>query len=154
MDFTAYTMEYAPLWTGEPGITCVPMEEKYFPEYRAMYNACFYDIRYALGIQPYNVLESFEQLGDKLPDIRLLFDGGRLVGSVACYGHEIDDLVVHPAFRRRGYGRALLLWAMHNIRKSTSDPITLHVAEWNGGAVSLYKSMGFEITEIHRIERN
>ena len=77
MDFTAYTMEYAPLWTGEPGITCVPMEERYFPEYKAMYNACFYDMRYALGIQPYNVLESFEQLGDKLPDIRLLETGIR-----------------------------------------------------------------------------
>ena len=80
--------------------------------------------------------------------IHLLLNGeGDIIGSVACRGNEIDDLFVSQKYRGRGYGKALLLWAMNHIRLHSRESITLHVAEWNGAAVKLYISAGFEIAK-------
>ena len=80
--------------------------------------------------------------------IHLLLNGeGDIIGSVACRGNEIDDLFVSQKYRGRGYGKALLLWAMNHIRLHSRESITLHVAEWNSAAVKLYISAGFEIAK-------
>lgn len=44
-----------------------------------------------------------------------------LIGSVACYGNEIDDLFVVGAYRHKGYGKQLLIWAMDHIASSGSQ---------------------------------
>lgn len=40
---------------------------------------------------------------------------------------------------------------MNNIRQSSNEPISLHVAKWNEKAVRLYKRMGFDITNVEKI---
>lgn len=52
-----------------------------------------------------------------------------IIGSIACYGNEIDDLIVNKKFQHKGYGKQLLLWGMQCIRKKNTEPIVLHVAE-------------------------
>ena len=74
-----------------------------------------------------------------------------IIGSVACYGNEIDDLIVNKAFRHRGYGKQLLLWGMQHIREKSNEPITLHVAEWNNNALTLYQKVGFEIVNVEKV---
>ena len=74
-----------------------------------------------------------------------------IIGSVACYGNEIDDLIVNKKYRKKGYGKQLLLWGMQQIRKKNTVPITLHVAEWNQDALRLYKSAGFEVVSSERV---
>ena len=70
-----------------------------------------------------------------------------LFGSVACYGNEIDDLFVVGAYRQKGYGKQLLIWAMDHIASSGYDELILHVAEWNRSAVKLYMNEGFRIVK-------
>ena len=74
-----------------------------------------------------------------------------IIGSVACYGNEIDDLIVNKKYQHKGYGRQLLLWGMNHIRVKNDEPILLHVAEWNQDALRLYQNTGFEITNTERI---
>ena len=153
MEITAYEMKYKNAQTPKGDIVCIPFEAAFFQEYKQIYNECFYEMRKALDIQPYNFLNAYEQIADKIQDIYLLTEQGEIIGSVACYGNEIDDLIVNPKFQLRGYGKQLLLWAMQHIRERSDEPITLHVAQWNHGALMLYKKVGFEVTKQMRIWR-
>ncbi|MDE6302714.1 MAG: GNAT family N-acetyltransferase [Clostridia bacterium] len=138
---------------GDIRIKCVPFQERFFEEYKRIYNECFYEMRKCLDIKPYCFLSDYAQIKDKCKDIFLLIDNDILVGSVACYGNEIDDLFVAKQFQRQGIGRQLLLWGMKYIRDKNDCPIHLHVAAWNKNAVELYKSVGFTITNTEIIKK-
>lgn len=151
IEIIAYEMKYGKMLVEQSGIVCIPFEIQYFDEYKRIYNECFYDMRKALEIEPYNFLNDFEQIREKVNDIYLLTKDGEIVGSVACYGNEVDDLVVNKKYQQKGYGKQLLLWGMQQIRKRNDDPITLHVAEWNKNALELYKKVGFEVVSSERV---
>ena len=108
-------------------------------------------MRKALEIEPYNFLKDDAQICEKTKDIYLLLEAGEIIGSVACCGNEIDDMIVNKKFQRKGYGKQLLLWAMQRIRKRNNEPIVLHVAEWNQNALALYRNVGFEISNIEKV---
>lgn len=62
---------------------------------------------------------------------------------------ELDDLYLFPPYRNRGIGSEI-------IRKCVAEtdlPIFLYVFVRNAGAVSLYKKLGFHITETVRETR-
>ena len=151
MEITAYEMKYVHDCVEKSGIVCIPFEEAFFQEYMSIYNECFYEMRKALDIQPYHFLNTYNQIADKAKDIYLLIGQGEIIGSVACYGNEIDDLIVSRKFQRKGYGKQLLLWGMQHIRERSNDPITLHVAQWNNGALMLYRHVGFEVANVETI---
>lgn len=151
MEVIAYEMNYDKASVEQSAVTCIPFEMQYFEQYKSIYNECFYDMRKALEIEPYNFLNDFGQIREKADDIYLLMKDGEIIGSVACYGNEIDDLIVNKKFQKRGYGKQLLLWGMQQIRKKNADPITLHVAEWNRNALRLYKKVGFEVIHCERV---
>ena len=153
MTFTVYEMIHRGYLTEASQIICVPFEERYFQNYMAIYNACFYDMRKALEIKPYEFLHSYEQIREKTKDIYVLLEEDEIIGSVVCYGNEADDLIVNPRFQRRGYGKQLLLWEMEHIRRSGYDEISLHVAEWNQNALQMYQRAGFEICKTETIMR-
>lgn len=153
MAIIAYEMKYAHDYIEKSGIVCIPFDEAFFQEYKRIYNECFYEMRKALDIQPYNFLNAYEQIAGKIQDIYLLTERGEIIGSVACYGNEIDDLIVNPKFQHKGYGKQLLLWAMQHIRERSNEPITLHVAQWNHDALMLYKKVGFEVAAQIRVAR-
>ena len=151
MEVIVHEMSYAHEMIEKTSIHCVSFTKSMFEEYKSIYNACFYDMRKALEIEPYDYLHDFEQISEKANNIYVLFQGNELIGSVACYGNEVDDLIVNPRFQRCGYGRHLLLWGMRKIRETTSGPIVLHVAAWNEKAIALYRSTGFEIVSTKRV---
>ena len=151
MEIIAYEMKYGNAGVEKSDIVCIPFEASFFQEYMSIYNECFYEMRKALDIQPYHFLNSYNQIADKVKDIYLLIYQGEIVGSVACYGNEIDDLIVNKKFQRRGYGKQLLLWGMQHIRENSNEPITLHVAKWNNNALMLYKKVGFEIANVEKV---
>ena len=153
MEMIAYEMEYTNALVEKTDIVCIPFEASLFQEYKRIYNECFYEMRKALDIQPYHFLHDYKQIADKVQDIYLLVDQGEIVGSVACYGNEIDDLIVNPKYQHKGYGKQLLLWAMQHIRERSNGPITLHVAGWNRHALMLYKSVGFKIAKQISVSR-
>ena len=151
VEVIAYEMNYDKASVEQSAVTCIPFEMQYFEQYKSIYNECFYDMRKALEIEPYNFLNDYGQIKEKADDIYLLMKDSEIIGSVACYGNEIDDLIVNKKFQKRGYGKQLLLWGMQQIRKKNADPITLHVAEWNRNALRLYKSVGFEVVSSEKV---
>lgn len=151
MEIIAYEMQYVNDGGEKSNIVCIPFEMEFFEDYMRIYNECFYEMRKSLDIQPYNFLNDYKQIVDKLKDIYLLINQGEIIGSIACYGNEIDDLIVNKKFQHKGYGKQLLLWGMQHIREKSNEPITLHVAEWNNNALTLYQKVGFEIVNVEKV---
>ena len=59
--------------------------------------------------------------------------------------HEIDvhNLAVHPAYRRRGIGKALLEKVIDEARRQGLTRVTLEVRKSNVVAQKMYQSLGF-----------
>lgn len=141
---TAYRMEYLHPVDEKPTIEMIPYSSKFREEYKRVYNECFREMREALDIEPYDFIQDDSFFESGMDNVYLLTDNKALIGSVAINGGEIDDLIVSREYQRHGFGRQILLWALEHIR---SENVTLHVAEWNKKAVSLYKKTGFEIVD-------
>lgn len=150
-EIIAYEMQLNKSKVDAPNILCIPFQKQYFERYKRIYNECFYEMRKALDIEPYHFLHDYEQIVDKVGDIYLLVDKEEIIGSVACYGNEIDDLVVNQKYQQQGYGKQLLLWTIQYIRERSNEPITLHVAAWNQKALMLYEKCGFEIVKAEKV---
>ena len=150
--FYAYEMIYDKTEVPESNIECIGFDKTYIKEYMASYNAAFYPMRKALDIEPFNWYSEESAVLEKADDTYLLIKDGNLIGAVACYGNEIDDLFVKASEQGKGYGRELLLWGMNHIREKNDEPITLHVAAWNQGACSLYQSIGFVVRNKEKIK--
>jgi len=151
IDFDAYTMEYdGGLVNSE--ILLKQYADCYFEEYKKIYEDCFYEMRSALEIQPTNACDSREELLKKSNDIFIYEKDGSIIGSVAIYGNEIDDLIVAKEFQRNGYGQLLLDFALSRMQKNSVSPILLHVADWNKSAINLYLKNDFKIAETEHIK--
>jgi len=150
MDVVAYTMKYEGKQIYSD-LELVPFEEKYYNEYRDIYHECFYEMRKALELQPYNTCDSLEQLLAKKNDVFLLILKNKLIGSVAIYGNEIDDLIVAPQFQNKGYGKQLLEFAINLLQTRKAESIVLGVAEWNQKAILLYKNNEFVVSKIETV---
>lgn len=151
MEIIAYEMQFSSKIIQESDIILEVFSDDFYSEYEKIYNQCFFDMRKSLNVEPYNFYSSIEQLDNKKQNIYILWEGNTLIGSVACYGNEIDDLIVNKAYQNKGIGRKLLLWAIEHIRSNNDEPIVLHVAKWNEKALKLYLDNGFEISKIEKI---
>ena len=149
--FFAYEMQYIGKETTNYEVQMLPFCKKYYSQYESIYNECFYEMREALDIKPYNFYSDIQQINGRESNIFMLIDNETIIGGVGCYDTEIDDLIVNKKFQNRGYGKLLLLWAIHHIRTYTDEPITIHVAEWNQNAIKLYMKNGFVITKKEKI---
>lgn len=149
--FVVYEMRRSCKDIPETQVECIPFDEKYLGQYKALYNAAFRPMREALDIKPYDWYSDDRAILSKAHEINLLTDGDELIGSVSLIGNEIDDLFVSDSFRRKGYGRKILIWAMDQLASRGVEEFVMHVAEWNAGAVKLYLDEGFEIAKKDQI---
>ena len=108
-------------------------------------------MRKALEVEPINFYDAYSQVKDKINDIFLYLQHGKIIGAVSCYGNELDDLIVEKSFQGQGIGQKLLLWGMNHIKERGYEEIILHVAEWNQNAVKLYLKNGFRIKKKERV---
>jgi len=145
-----YKMQYAGNII-ESDMKLIPFENRFYPIYEPIYNECFYEMRKALHVKPFNCYHSIEQLQGKESNIFLLLNNNDLIGSVACIKNEIDDLIVNKKYQGLGYGKKLLMFAISHIQKQGNKPITLHVAKWNKNAICLYEKCGFECIQVEEI---
>lgn len=144
----AFEMTYTSPVTEKSAVTLVPYSNDYQEQYKKLYNACYHEMREALGIRPFDFIQDDSFFNEGMEQVYILTDGGDLIGSVALKGNEIDDLLVATTHQGQGIGRQILLWALENIG---AEKIILHVAEWNQKAINLYKKTGFEVTETFEI---
>jgi ribosomal protein S18 acetylase RimI-like enzyme len=98
--------------------------------------------------EPMRVIEA------KLKIDRLLFVAARdgaVIGSVmAGYdGHRgwLYSVAVHPARRRRGTGRKLVLHAVEQLQSLGCIKVNLQVRATNAAVVAFYKALGFRVEE-------
>lgn len=143
----AHTMEYTRGEHVHSRLHLRNYQSQDFDAYHRIYNECFSAMRTALGLSPVNCCDRREALARKAKNIFILEVDNALIGSVAIYGNEIDDLIVAKEFQRKGYGEALLQFAVSHLQAAGVSPIMLHVADWNQGAVKMYLKNGFTITK-------
>lgn len=71
-----------------------------------------------------------------------------IVGYIVLWDYgeslHIANITVHPNYRRRGYGRFMLKFAISKAREMGKRMLTLEVRESNEPARKLYESEGFE----------
>ena len=144
----ACEMTYTSPVTEKSAVSLVPYSKEYQEQYKKLYNACYHEMREALGIRPYDFIQDDSFFDEGMDQVYILTDGGELIGSVALKGNEIDDLLVNITRQGQGYGRQILLWAIGQMQEKE---IILHVAEWNKRAINLYEKTGFEVTETFEI---
>lgn len=66
------------------------------------------------------------------------------VGSQTCSGEtDMMNLAVHPNYRRRGIGEALIERLIPQLKNRGSGSLTLEVRQSNAGAIALYTKLGF-----------
>lgn len=156
--FLVYEMCFEKKVIPSPDIECIPFEDKVFEDYQEQYkkayNAAFHPMREALGIRPYDWFSEGGAVLKENSDIFLLINDGEFIGSVGCYGNEVDDLFVGEGYHGKGYGRKLLIWAMNSIINKGNDKIVLHVAEWNEKAVQMYLNEGFVIVRKEEMQHD
>lgn len=140
----AYEMKYLKTVTEHSTTILVQYTPEYKDKYKKLYNECYYEMREALELEPYDFIQDDSFFESGMEQVYLLLKDDEIIGSVALKGTEIDDLLVDKRFQGNGYGKQLLLWALEHI--STKYP-TLHVSGWNERAIKLYKSIGFEIID-------
>src|SRR5439155_16689593 len=68
-------------------------------------------------------------------------------------GLYLEDLFVQPAFRRRGYGRALLVHLARIAVARDCGRFECAVLDWNAPALSFYESLGAVLLPDWRINR-
>ena len=151
MEIVAHTMAYSRKERVRSPLRLRHYEDRDFEAYQKTYNDCFREMRTALGRFPIDCCDSRENLKKKRDAIFILEVNGSLIGSVAVYGNEIDDLIVAKEFRRKGYGEALLRYAVSHLQEKGISPIVLHVADWNQGAMRLYLKNGFSIVKTETV---
>jgi len=89
--------------------------------------------------------------GDSEYDPNLVFPAcngvGTIVGVAQCWTSAfVKDFVVHPRFRRRGVGRALLLHVFHVFGERGDEAVDLKVQASNpSGALHFYENLGMTI---------
>lgn len=116
-----------------------------YPEYKKLYEDSFSEMRDSLGL-PRECCKSYDELASLSDRIFILEENSCILGSVAIYGNEIDDLFVAEGYRNNGYGRRLLRFAVEYLQKRNAERIFLHAADVNEKAVAMYLRNGFVIT--------
>ena len=68
-------------------------------------------------------------------------------------GLYLEDLFVRPAFRRIGYGRALLVHLARLARERGCGRFEWAVLDWNVSAIAFYESLGATLLHDWRVTR-
>ena len=152
VSFEMYEMEYRG-GTVESSLSLVPIDGKYYEQYKQLIDDCFCEMRKALNIKPYEkhsyVIEDLAKIKE---NTYLFLDSDEIIGAVSCLNNEIGNVAVNVKYQHQGYGKKLMIFALAYMQKRGYNPIILTVTKWNQNAIALYKSLGFEVTKERNVE--
>src|SRR5579859_2200095 len=72
---------------------------------------------------------------------------GFCIGWLSRHGGQIEPLGVHPDYRGRGLGRALLAEGLRRLQARGAERIVVATDDFRDAAFGLYQSAGFRVTE-------
>ena len=120
-------------------------------------------------VQRHEIIELWEKCGLLFPgndpdyDISLkikfqpelffiLTIGSGIAGTVMAgfEGHRgwLNYLCVHPDFRNRGFGRALVSHAVRKLKESGCPKVNIQIRKNNTGVMEFYKKAGFYLHDV------
>ena len=63
---------------------------------------------------------------------------------------QINNIAIHPDFRRKGLGEAVMRKVLELVRRENAQFVFLEVRPSNAAAFSLYKKLGFKVLGIRK----
>jgi mycothiol synthase len=72
------------------------------------------------------------------------YDGGTPVGFITCFNDYVGQVGVHPAWRKRGLGSALLVETLQRVARAGGNAVWLDVNVNNPDAARVYAQLGFD----------
>jgi putative acetyltransferase len=80
----------------------------------------------------------------------------KIIGTVALYNSgkgvcELRKMYLHPSYRGRGHGKALLKYALEKARELRFHRVELETASVLKEAIRLYESFGFQAFTAHHL---
>jgi ribosomal-protein-alanine N-acetyltransferase len=63
---------------------------------------------------------------------------------------QVNNIAIHPEFRRQGLGEALLRHALARVKQQGANFVTLEVRQSNFAAQALYRKLGFQPLGVRR----
>ena len=115
------------------------MNASHVPQIAELEKVCFAD--------PWSVTSIETELTSRLSLWFVAVEGDTVVGYVGSQTvideSDVMNIAVHPDYRRRGIGEALLETLADALREKGSRGLTLEARVSNTPAVSLYKKAGF-----------
>ena len=109
------------------------------------------DIERALFVERALVEVVLAWEGDQTAGFALFFHNfSTFLGRRGLY---LEDLFVRPAFRRRGYGRALLVHLARLAVERGCGRFEWTVLDWNAPAIGFYQQLGAQVLSDWRITR-
>ena len=120
-------------------MTIVKLERHHVPQIAEIEKCCFSD--------PWNEESIASELENRLSLWLVALEGDRVagyVGSQTVLGEaDMMNIAVHPDFRRKGIGEALVKKLIAELSQRGCHSLTLEVRASNGPAKSLYEKLGF-----------
>ena len=99
---------------------------------------------------PWNADQFLSELNNSCSDVDLCYLDGAVAGYLCSWlvvdELQIQNVVTHPLYRRKGVAFALLTSRLAQARKSGAVISLLEVRVGNTGAIRLYEQFGFQKT--------
>ena len=147
-----YEMEYKG-GAVESALPLVPFEEKYYEQYKNLADDCFYEMRKALNIRPYDKHSySLDKPMELKENTFLFLNNDEIICAVTFSENGIKTVIVSLKYQRQGLGKKLMEFAISYMQNREISPIKLTVTKWNKNAIRLYESLGFAITKESIVE--
>lgn len=134
-------------------LSCNPKYHDTYIEERAK---AFYSINRMIDSRPYDERERKDELMKWIrkneDKIWIFIKNGEFIGSIALFDGFFDEIFVSEKFMGKGYGKAIVNWALMKCEDEGWDP-SLCVVTGNTPAKCLYEQSGFKIAQTLEMNR-
>ncbi|WP_440897913.1 GNAT family N-acetyltransferase [Amphibacillus sp. Q70] len=132
-------------------LTMINYESSYYDLYKHTCCYSYYEVSMQNNIDPFDFYSN-DKLLEKAGGIFMLIKNNELIGAVEIDKQEITHLFVNNKFKKRGYGKRLLEFAVNHIYEEGYNEDILFVVDTNTIAKHLYLKNNFVIQSVFHEE--
>jgi ribosomal protein S18 acetylase RimI-like enzyme len=155
--YGCHELHYKGTFQPDTDMEFVPYIDKYYEQYAKCRQDCFYELRKENDIQPYVPFQLSEEDREKTLKRKeykyIALMNEQLIASFDLEEGYLDTIIVSPNYQGKGYGKKATQFAINKALSQDAQLIHLSVIESNTKAMSLYKSLSFEIVQTTHVYR-